>query len=367
MPELSLLIKPASGSCNLRCGYCFYRPMAAERGIMREETLRVIAQKALAFAEGSCSFTFQGGEPTLAGLDFFRRLVSLCAEYNTKNVAVNYMLQTNGVAVDGEWAKFLAENKFLTGLSLDGPEDIHDGNRIYPDGRDSFETVKKTAGLLDAAGAEFNILSVVTSKSAKNAERIYRFYAKNGFRFLQFIPCLDGHGTERGQNEFSLKPSAYARFLKIMFGLWYGDIKRGNIVSIRYFDNILGMFMGRPPEQCGLFGACRCQFVVEADGSVYPCDFYVMEDWKIGDIAEDSFEGMYNSPTCQKFIQASLPPHPDCEKCKWKNLCRGGCRRDRDFWERGLQKNYYCSAYKEFFEYSIPRFQELARIIKKTY
>ncbi len=366
MPPLNFLIKPASGNCNIRCRYCFYHDVAENRGVssygmMSDETLEALIEKALATADGSCSFGFQGGEPTLAGLDFFRKVVALQKQYNRKGLRISNAIQTNGMVLDAEWAAFLAENHFLVGLSLDGTKEIHDANRLDPAGKGTFNRVLRTAQLLTAKKVEFNILTVVTRQSAQHIDRIYGFFRRSGLNWLQFIPCLDPLGEERGSNPYSLTPEAYAKFLKTLFDLWYRDVKAGNFIYIRYFENLVGMAMGYPPESCGLSGRCVIQNVVEADGSVYPCDFYALDEWKLGNIRTDSIPGMMKSPAAQKFLAAPLDIPEKCRSCRHYAICRGGCRRDREPM-RGdtLPLNYFCPAYEEFFDYAMPRLQELA-------
>ncbi len=196
MPPICLLIKPASGNCNMKCTYCFYHSLAEARqirsyGMMDGETLELLVRKALEYADGACTFSFQGGEPTLAGLDFYRKLMALEKKYNIKGVQINNSIQTNGVLINAEWAEFLAANRFLTGISLDGPKDIHDACRTGQGGRGSFTGVMEAAAQMDRYKAEYNILCVVTSFTARHINKIYNFYKKHGFRYLQFIPCLD--------------------------------------------------------------------------------------------------------------------------------------------------------------------------------
>lgn len=366
MPPLNFLIKPASGSCNIRCRYCFYHDIGENRevasfGRMSDETLELLTRKALEAAEGSCTFGFQGGEPTLAGLDFFRKAVAFQKQYNRKGLRVSNSIQTNGLAIGGEWAEFLAENHFLVGLSLDGTKEIHDGNRVDPLGKGTFNRVLKTAQLLAAKKVEFNILTVVTRQSTRYIDRIYGFFRRSGLYWLQFIPCLDPLGEQRGSNPYSLTPEAYGKFLKSLFDLWYRDVKAGNFIYIRYFENLVGMVMGQPPESCGLSGRCVVQNVVEADGSVYPCDFYALDEWKLGNIRTDSIAEMMQGEKAQKFLALPLELPEECPSCQFYPICRGGCRRDREPMAGDrLPLNYFCPAYKEFFAYALPRLKEIA-------
>ncbi len=366
MPPLNFLIKPASGSCNIRCRYCFYHDIGENRdvasyGVMSYETLETLTRKALEAAEGSCAFGFQGGEPTLAGLDFFRKAVEFQKKYARPGLRVSNAIQTNGMAIDREWAEFLAENHFLVGLSMDGTKEIHDANRVGVKGEGTFSRVLRTAQLLTAKKVDFNILTVVTRQSAPHIGKIYSFFRRSGLRWLQFIPCLDPLGEERGSNPYSLTPEVYAKFLKDLFDLWYRDVKAGEFIYIRYFENLVGMVMGYRPESCGLSGRCVIQNVVEADGSVYPCDFYALDEWKLGNIRTDSIPEMMNGETARKFLQVPLEIPGECKACQFYGICRGGCRRDREPMQGDcLPLNYFCPAYKEFFAYALPRLKEIA-------
>lgn len=366
MPPLSLLIKPASSNCNLRCKYCFYNSIAENRetssyGIMRLETLELIIKKAFEYTDSNCTFAFQGGEPTLAGLVFYNNFIELVYKYNIKKVKVNFVLQTNGIEIDEDWAKFLSENKFLVGLSLDGPKDIHDIARLDPQGKGSFNRVMAAAYLFNKHHVDYNILCVVNAYVARHVSKVYNFYKKQGFQYLQFIPCLDPLNEKPGGHQYSLTPERYTQFLKKLFDEWYNDISKGEKISIRYFDNLIGMLMGCPPESCGMSGICTAYFVIEANGGVYPCDFYVLDEWYLGNIHETDFEQLKSSAVAHTFTEVSKYMDPQCTGCKWLSLCRGGCRRSREPFEDGKPVlNYYCQSFKDFFEYSIKRMLKLA-------
>lgn len=364
MPPIHLLIKPASGSCNMRCRYCFYTDEMSHRetasyGRMSTEVLEAVVRRALTFAEGSVTFAFQGGEPTLVGLDYYRTLVSLCKEYNTKHLHIDYALQTNGLLIDEEWAAFLAENRFLVGLSLDGPAEIHDANRVDAAGKGTHARVMAAARLMKKHGVEFNILTVVTSQVARSGRKVWSFFDKNGFTWRQCIPCLDP--LEGAAAPWALTADRYAEFLKTTFDAWYAGFAAGKPVSERSFDNWVGMLAGRPPESCGMSGVCSHQFVVEADGSVYPCDFYVLDELRLGNFVTDSLEAIEARRAELGFVEASHHIHEKCRSCRWVMLCRGGCRRHREpFVEGKPGLNRFCEAYQQFFPYAVERMQRLA-------
>jgi len=372
VPPISVLIKPASSKCNLRCEYCFYHDVADNRtiadfGFMSLETIELIIKKVLQFATGYSTFSFQGGEPTLCGIDFFRSVVELEQKHNVNKVNINNCIQTNGILIDRKWAEFLHDHNFLVGLSVDGPDEYHDRYRVDARGAGTYQRVMQTSELLDTHRAEYNILFVVTNFTAGHPEELYNFFKNNKFNFLQFIPCLDPVNGERGVHRYSLNPDRYASFLKQFFDRWSADFMGGREVSVRYFDNLVRIIMGTRPEMCSLQGSCQCQFVFEADGSVYPCDFYVTDKWKLGNIYEDEILGLYESEKCKHFINSSLSAASTCLNCKWKFLCRGGCRRDKEnTLTREPERNYYCESYYEFLEYAYPRLVEIARYVQKV-
>ncbi|MCL2105490.1 MAG: SPASM domain-containing protein [Oscillospiraceae bacterium] len=366
MTTVSVLIKPASGQCNLRCRYCFYRDetekrAAASFGVMSEETLRAVLQKLLAAAEDSCAIVFQGGEPTLAGLDFFRRAVCLAEALNVNGCELRFALQSNGLLLDEAWCAFLAERKFLVGLSLDGPRALHDRNRVDTKGQGSYARARRALGLLKKHGVDVNILSVITAQTCGEVRRTNAFFSEAGLRWRQGIPCLDPLGETRGQKPWALTPEAYERYLKTAFDCWYEDETRGRPTYHRSFENLLMLLAGQAPEACGMLGVCGPQYVVEADGGVYPCDFYVLDAYRLGSLVTDSLARIDARRAALGFIEESPCRDPECRACRWHPLCRGGCRRDRDYFEAGLGRNYYCRAYRGFFEYAYERLEEIYR------
>ena len=365
MAHLSLLIKPASGLCNLRCRYCFYADEMCRRetpsyGIMTEETLSLVLEKTFAWADSDVTFAFQGGEPTLAGLEFFRKVVERAEKYNVCHLPVHYALQTNGMALDEEWAAFLGKHRFLVGISLDGDREIHNCNRVSPGGEGSFDTVMERISLLKAHQVEFNILTVVTGLTAGSIGRIYRFFQKNDLPYQQYIPCLDPLEGERGGQAYSLTPAQYGEFLKTLFDLWYGELERGRYWSIRYFDNLLWMLDGHAPEQCSMVGCCGPQYLVEADGSVYPCDFFVLDQWRLGTLGRTPLAEMAAGDLLQAFFQKGSEKPAECAGCRWRRLCGGGCKNDWIQTADGSH-NYYCKAFRMLLDYAMPRMQRIAQ------
>ena len=369
MPPISVLIKPASGKCNLKCEYCFYKDITENRevadfGFMTDDTLESIVKTVLEFADCNATFSFQGGEPTLRGLDFYRNLISLQKKHNNKNIEILNTIQTNGILLDDEWAEFLAKHRFLVGLSLDGPQKLHDLYRKKENGDGTYSTVIQKARLLELHGVDLNILLVVTGALAEHPGKVYSFFRKNNFNYLQFIPCLDPLSEKNGNNRYSLRPAEYTHFLKHFFDRWYSDILSGKEISVRFFDNLVRAVMGEEPETCSMRGKCSCQFVLEADGSCFPCDFYVTEEWKLGNIRDAGILDMYHSDNCHRFLSSGAILAEECQRCKWLRLCRGGCRRDREDTLTGaLLKNRYCRAFYAFFDYAFVKLYEIAEYV----
>ena len=371
--KLQLLIKPASSLCNIRCTYCFYYDVCNLRteenyGIMTEAVLETLIKKSFSYANGDISFTFQGGEPTLAGLRFFRKYLELINKYNKKKLLVHHGIQTNGLMIDDEWAKFFSNNSFLVGLSLDGTKKSHDSFRIDGKGRGTFDRVWSSVELLQKYNVDFNILTVVNSETAVRAKEIYNFYKENNLLYQQYIPCLNPLETPDVVYPFTLTADLYAKFLCDLFDVWYRDAVRNNFVYIANFDNYLGILLGVSPNTCGMTGHCTPHMVVESDGSFYPCDFYVLDEYKLGNIMKKDLSYMEKAIRSTKLLAESLPVAEKCKTCSYYMICRGGCRRHREplIIDGKANLNKFCRAYKQFFDYALPRLKHLGtKVIQK--
>lgn len=412
MKELKLLLKPVSADCNMRCAYCFYMDEAAHReipsyGKMTQETVRTVVQKALKSAD-SCVFGFQGGEPTLAGLDFYENFTDIVREManqttnqtathtanrTTSQTAhtdspahpgkqpgkqISYTIQTNGLILDDKWADFFKRENFLVGISLDGTRELHDMNRRDAAGKGTYSRVLKNARMLLAKGVPVNILCVLTKQNARKIRTIYQTLKKQGFYWQQYIPCLEPLETGGCSSAYSLSAQEYGEALKTLFDLWFGDRLTDTPVYVRELDNWLHVLRGGQPEACAMYGRCTMQNVVEANGNVYPCDFYALDEFCMGNIREYDFEELSeiaadaaNSP----FFKDRDIRGEDCASCRWYPLCRGGCRRDCTSdcqsdndgacmydcrASEGRAVNRWCTSYQDFFQYAISRLEYLA-------
>lgn len=349
MPPVSVLIKPASSLCNMSCDYCFYCDEAKNRekynyGFMSEETLKNVIRKTMLNAQGYASYLFQGGEPTLCGLDFYKKVIEYQNKYNRNGVRIYNSLQTNGYLIDEKWCEFFKKENFLIGLSVDGTEEIHNNLRKDKLGIGTYEKVLKAAKLFDKYGVEYNILTVVTSFIAENIEKIYMDYKNKGWKYQQYILCLEPM-EQKETFDYLVPPKMYGEFLIKLFNLWYEDLKKGKQPYIRDFENYMNVLRGNPPEACSMMGYCSVQNIVEADGSVYPCDFYVLDNYYMGNYNTDKYIEVKNSENAKKFVDKSLNIAEKCGQCDYFKMCRGGCRRNRIDGE-----NVFCESYKMFFE-----------------
>lgn len=365
---INFLIKPASSLCQLRCGYCFYEDIAEKRcqasmGIMSQDTAQLLIDRAFEAAEagGGVSFAFQGGEPTLAGLDFFRNFVRRVGDKCPRGVMTGFSIQTNGMVIDDEWAEFFAENNFLVGISMDGYAELHDLYRLDAAGNGSWNRVREGMEALRRHGVMHNTLCVVTAQCAKNAKRTYESLKALGLDYMQFIACLDPIGAKRGSLRHSLTPDLYGKFLCRLFDLWFDDWQKGRYRSIRLFDDYVHMLTGRSAGTCSTCGKCGSYFVVEGDGGVYPCDFFVLDEWKMGTLAKNTLDELAASEPARRFLEWGTEKPAECAACPFGSLCNGGCKNDWFCDESGSPHNYFCAAFRKFFEYAGPRLAAIAQ------
>lgn len=361
----SLLVKPASADCNLRCRYCFYLDHCdfypdSRHHRMSEETLEQMVRTYMKTPQPQYSFGWQGGEPTLMGLDFFRKAVEFQQRHGSSGASVGNGLQTNGTLITDEMARFFAHYHFLAGVSLDGPEDIHDKYRLTIDDRGSHADVLRGLERLRTHGVEFNILTLVSESNVKQARRVYEYLCDRDFLFHQYIPCVEP-APEGGVLPFSISGEQWGEFMCTIFDLWYdGDTRR---VSVRLFDSILALLLDGIRNVCH-FGANCCQyFVVEHNGDIYPCDFFVETPLYLGNIHQTSWADLQRSPAYRQFGALKRKWHPDCAECEFGWICRGDCLKNR-LWTSGADPrgmSHLCQGWKMFFAHTLSRFKQLAK------
>lgn len=358
--ELSLLVKPVSADCNMRCHYCFYlRPhdpyRSEEHRRMDDLTLRSMISGYMKSAGRTASFGWQGGEPLLAGLDFFKRVVAYQQRYGGSGQLVSNNLQTNGLLLNEAWAKFFKAYNFFIGISLDGPEAYHNAYRHTLDNTNGFDETMRGIETLRKHQVEFSLLTVINDITAKRPAELYQFFLKNGFHFLQFIPCVEFDREDQKVKGYSVKVEDYRDFLCQLFDLWFNRGKP--VVSIRLFENILAIYMGLEAEICAFRDRCGTYVVVEYNGDVYPCDFFVEEEWKAGNLCKTPIERIVDGERIKEFNRRKSVQSSGCDRCHWNFICHSGCQHYR----MPDGKNYLCGAYKDFFSYTEGRFQLLKR------
>ena len=253
--------------------------------------------------------------------------------------------------IDDQWAKFFKQRNFLIGLSLDG--DFQNNSfRIDEKRENAYHKIIKAANTLTKHQVDFNILTVLTGRCAENIDDILKYFKKRGFRYLQFIPSLRPLGDE-SESELYMTVEQYKHFLIHGFNAYVKDYVRDEYTSIRYFDNLVHLYLGNPTEQCGMCGHCMHQFVAEGNGNIYPCDFYCTDEWLLGNINDsgENFDTLAHSDKAIEFLKESIPVKEECKKCKYYALCRGGgCKRSRN-------DRDYCESYKGFFDACLPLFR----------
>ncbi|MHC4758216.1 MAG: anaerobic sulfatase maturase, partial [Planctomycetota bacterium] len=303
MRPFTLLIKPSGSDCNVDCLYCFYKNRAPEIGQgkqrMNYEVLEKLVKSYLQTGQKNCSFSWQGGEPTLMGLDFYKKAVELQKKYGKSGQFVSNALQTNAVLLNSEWCQFLDENKFLVGISIDGPKKWHDHYRLDYAGRGTYEKVVNAIELCKEYKVEYNTLTLINNLNADHPDELFDFFVENKIKYLQFIPCVEVEpGTDKIA-DFSVKPEQLGKFLCRLFDRWYeyGPEK----VSIRDFESVLSFYAAGKHTICTFSKQCSDYIVVEHNGDCFVCDFFVEPRWKVGNIFETPIQELAACDKKQKF------------------------------------------------------------------
>jgi len=362
----SLLIKPASAVCNLDCEYCFYLdrdadPYSALPGRrMTLETLERLVDTYLFYSFPNSIFAFQGGEPTLAGLPFFEKLVEFQQQHGRGGQSVANAMQTNAVLIDKSWCDFFRSYSWLLGVSLDGPEEINDLYRFNKERRGTWKRVIQSVELMQTNKVEFNILCVLSAANVDRPKELYKFYRKLGIDNLQFIPLaeFDGQGNRL---PYTITAEQYGRFLCEVFELWWPERRK---VRIRFFDNLAEAVAGQKPGTCTMHETCDSYVVIEYNGDVYPCDFFVESGWKLGNVNLDSWGEIARRTRRYSFASKKTLAHPECQVCEFQAICHGGCPKFRHGPNGRFEElDYFCAAYKMIFAKAVgPLTKEVARL-----
>lgn len=331
MKTIRIMIKPASSLCDLRCKYCFYADVADTRsirsfGMMSDATVDLMLHsiKSELDTGDTVAFTFQGGEPTRAGLPFFCRFVEKTAAW--KDIHVSYALQTNGLSLNEEWCAFLKEHHFLVGLSLDLLQPSHDATRVDAKGNGTWRRACDAVKCMKKHSVDFNILCTLTNDVARHPKQVWNQLEKLEIDYVQFTPCL---GALDGQSKspYALTPERFASFYTQLFGFWYADYQKGKMRSVKLFDDIVNQMVRGRPTGCGMNGICQAQLVIEADGSAYPCDFYCLDEYRLGNITQQPVSELLASPPVQAFITRPHQMPTLCNACPYQSFCGGNCKR----------------------------------------
>lgn len=396
-PAYHMLAKPTGPVCNLDCDYCFFLSKEmlypGDRFRMADELLvEYLTQLLESHRTPTVTVAWQGGEPTMMGLDFFKRSVEIVEEHRKPHQQVEYTIQTNGVLIDERWAAFFKEHNFLVGLSVDGPKDIHDAYRTDKRGLGSFDRVMVGRRHLAEAGVDVNILCTIHAENEHRGAEVYRFFRDDlEARFIQFIPIIEratetllplanlGWSTDKSKDrplytqtgtfvtERSVAPEGYGRFLIDVFDEW---VKRDvGEVYVQMFDTALANWHGEPGGLCIHQETCGLALAMEHNGDVYSCDHFVEPDYLLGNIMETPMIDLVASDRQRKFGLAKRETLPQfCRDCDVRFACHGGCPRNRftdtPDGEPGL--NYLCPSYKAFFGHIDPAMKLMSRLLHQN-
>lgn len=374
-----IMAKPHGPVCNLNCTYCYYlekKKLYPHTGSFRmdESLLETFTRQYIESQDiNEITFTWQGGEPALAGIEFFRKALAFQKKYS-KGKKINNAFQTNGTLINEDWCRFLLDNNFLVGISVDGPREIHDAYRVNNAGRASFDDVMKSIELFHKQHVEFNTLTVVHIYNSHRPMEVYNFLKEIGSGFIQFIPIVERYRrtatesdlklvgpeweADASVTEWSVKPEDYGEFLIAIFDEWVrNDVAR---VFIQLFDVTLANWVGQPSGLCVFSETCGSAMVVEHNGDLYSCDHFVYPEYKLGNIESSHIRYMAQSMKQITFGNNKLLKLPACcINCEYRFACHGECPKHRFGFapdgERGL--SYLCKAYKSFFSYVHPYMQ----------
>jgi uncharacterized protein len=366
--EFQVMVKPAGAVCNLDCSYCYYLEKKAlypkgESPRMADDLLEhYIVQHIEASPSDVIFFLWHGGEPTILGLDYFRRIVELQRKHRPAGRQILNGIQTNGALLDEEWCRFLAAEGFHVGLSIDGPKELHDRYRVTRGGHATHKQVMQSFRLLKRYRIPCDVLCVVHNWNVRQPIAVYRFFREIGAEVLQFLPLVVRNG-EGGVSAETVPAEAYGTFLCTIFEEWVRrDIGR---IAIQNFDEALRPFFGVEHALCVFKETCGDVVVVEHNGDFYSCDHFVDPEHRIGNIRETPLVEMLESPAQREFGREKRDALPRyCRECEVLSSCNGGCPKDRfartPDGEEGL--NYLCAGLKRFFTYSRPYLQRMASL-----
>ena len=363
------MIKPVGAACNLACKYCYYLEKASyypgSRMRMDDETLeRVTAAYLQTSPAPEVVFGWQGGEPLLAGLKFFRHALEVQVRYARPGQRVVNALQTNATLVTGDWADFFAEHGFLVGVSVDGPPELHDWHRIDRAGHPTHERVVAGLRTLQQRGVECNALVAVNRANAEQPLKVYRHLTELGFQHLQFIPVVERESPQsRKVTSWSARPEAFGAFLCDIFDHWArNDVGR---VFVQLFESALSVWSGGMPTLCVFAPTCGCALAVEHNGDLYACDHFVYPEFLRGQVARGTLAALVEGPEQRSFGLAKADLPEQCQSCAVRRFCGGDCPKHRLRVSRdGKPLSYLCPAYRRFFTHSAQVLEAMAHEVR---
>ena len=365
-PFNSILVKPSGPDCNLGCSYCFYLDKAqlfpeSQTHRMTDDVLEELVRQVMQQSGDAVSIAWQGGEPALMGLDFYRKVIALEQKYG-HGQSVGNAFQTNGMLLNVEWARFFKQYNWLVGLSLDGPAHIHNRYRLDKGEHPTHEKVEKVAKMLIAEGVEVNAMCCITDYSSQYAEELYHYYKLLGLNWMQFIPIVETDKNDPSKAApFSLGDKQYGAFLISLFDLWMNDFRDGEpTTSIRHFESVFYSYAGFESPECTLMKECAPYVVAEHNGNVYSCDFFVEPRHRLGNIRQGRIIDMLHSKKQQEFGKAKTLLLRKCRFCPWYSKCFGGCIKDRVKDPSDQRQPRFCLSYQMFFEHADAILRELA-------
>jgi serine-type anaerobic sulfatase-maturating enzyme len=368
MKPFSLLIKPASADCSLQCDYCFYiEKSSLYPGTlvhrMFDETLKSVIRSYLRTEQPQYAFAWQGGEPTLMGADFFRRVTDLQVKHARPGSSIANHLQTNAISIDDALAAHLAHYHFLVGISLDGPAELHDRYRTYSNGNGTHAQVLKGVRSLRHHRVETNVLTLVSRANADKAKTVFQYLTDQGFRYHQYIPCVEFDKKGRLM-PYALTPQAWGEFLCAIFDEWIANGPEK--ISVRYFDSLLFYLVSGTYNICHMDHSCKQYFLVEYNGDVYPCDFFAEPDFKLGNACRNSWMELQDSPAYRRFYERKSAWHADCDRCAYLDVCSADCLKHRlTFGNHSpRQRSWLCDGYRMFFDHALEKLRDLAAEIR---
>jgi len=349
------MVKLVGSRCNLACEYCYYKtgaPADPLRHCMSDEILELFIRQYIEAAEGpEIPIVWHGGEPTLAGLDFFRRVLEFQKRYLPEGWFCRNNLQTNGVLLDEEWCAFISENNFDVGLSIDGTQRQHDRYRKDHGGRGTWDNAAAAARRLQAHGIQPDLLCTVTSSAAADALAVYHALRELDTGWIQFIPIVRRDSSGRLTDD-SVSAEGYGDFLCKIFDEWaLNDIGR---LDVQLFAESARVWAGGEAGLCWMSPVCGCALIVEMDGGVYSCDHYVYPEYRIGDINKSHLCNLVELPVQADFGNNKRNLPDQCFACPWLSVCGGGCPKDRFAINGSLPLNHLCAGLKKFFAHAHP-------------